>query len=70
MGVENPPVDPVEREQVGVVEVFDGLVQQFPQLAPTTVRAIVEDAHARMTGRIRDFVPSSSNDAAASGYER
>lgn len=57
MGAKNSPVDPVAREQMGVAEVFDRLVQQFPQLAPTTIRAIVEDAHARMNGRIRDFVP-------------
>lgn len=57
MASQHPPIDVVEREQMGVAKVFDRLVQQFPEVAPTTIRAVVDDAHTGMTGRIRDFVP-------------
>lgn len=42
---------------MGVRQVLDKLVQQFPQVPATTVHSIVDDVHAQMTGRIRDFVP-------------
>jgi hypothetical protein len=57
MGSHEPAGDVLERERMGVRQVLDKLVQQFPQLPDTTVRAVVADVHAHMTGRIRDFVP-------------
>lgn len=42
---------------MGVRQVVDKLVQQFPQVPSTTVHSVVDEVHAHMNGRIRDFVP-------------
>lgn len=42
---------------MGIRQVLDKLLQQFPQVPATTVHAVVDDVHSHMTGRIRDFVP-------------
>ena len=57
MGSHQPAGDVLERERMGVRQVLDKLVQQFPQVPAATVHSIVEDVHSNMTGRIRDFVP-------------
>ncbi len=57
MGARQNHIDAGERERAGVTAVRDRLVQQFPELEPTTVDEIVEDAHRSLTGRVRDFIP-------------
>lgn len=52
-----PPTDPFDRERHEIEQVHDRLIQDFSGVPASKVHAIVDEVHAGMTGRIRDFVP-------------
>jgi hypothetical protein len=44
-------------EDEAVEQVYQRLVARFPGVPMATVRAVVQDVHASLEGRVRDYVP-------------
>ena len=44
-------------EATALEQVRQGLSARFPTVAPSTVRAVVDDAYAVLDGPVRDYVP-------------